>query len=151
MKTVLLIAAALLIGFKLFFDQPAPAPNETRTASVIERTQENSTDAVSDAYANRRSDIQVSGSGVVVKVLPDDRSGSRHQRFIIKLPSGQTLLVAHNIDLAPRVSGISTGDSVAFYGEYEWNAKGGVIHWIHRDPKGLHVAGWLKHGGRLYQ
>jgi len=43
------------------------------------------------------------------------------------------------------------GDSVAFKGEYEWNAEGGVIHWTHRDPEGAHVAGWLKHNGQTSQ
>ncbi|MEN8166167.1 MAG: DUF3465 domain-containing protein [Pseudomonadota bacterium] len=103
------------------------------------------------AYDNRQSDLQVQGEGVVKRVLSDDIDGSRHQRFILKLSTGQTLLIAHNIDLAPRISGLRTGDRVEFYGEYEWNAKGGVIHWTHHDPNGRHVGGWLKHGGRTYQ
>lgn len=76
---------------------------------------------------------------------------SRHQRFILTLSSGQTLLVAHNIDLAPRLASLKSGDSVAFNGVYEWNAKGGVIHWTHRDRSGRHQAGWLKHAGQTYQ
>lgn len=103
------------------------------------------------AFANRESNLQVQGSGVVQRVLSDDSDGSRHQRFILQLASGQTLLVAHNIDLAPRVAGISVGDRVEFNGEYEWNAQGGVMHWTHRDPQGRHEAGWLRHGGRTYQ
>jgi hypothetical protein len=103
------------------------------------------------AFENRRSDIQVQGSGRVSRVLADDNKGSRHQRFIVQLASGQTVLVAHNIDLASRVASIKAGDPVEFSGEYEWNERGGVIHWTHRDPQGSHVGGWIKHGGRTYQ
>ncbi|HNX53909.1 MAG TPA: DUF3465 domain-containing protein [Pontiellaceae bacterium] len=106
---------------------------------------------VASAFANHKSSIQVQGCGQVIKVLSDDNNGSRHQRFIIKLTSGQTLLIAHNIDLAKRVAAIQTGDTVAFSGEYEWNSQGGVIHWTHRDPEGKHAAGWLKHKGQVYQ
>jgi hypothetical protein len=97
------------------------------------------------------SGTQVEGSGVVTRILSDDDEGSRHQRFILRLPSGQTVLIAHNIDLAPRVEGLQEGDTVAFNGEFVWNAKGGVVHWTHRDPSGRHAAGWLKHQGQVVQ
>jgi hypothetical protein len=64
-----------------------------------------------------------------------DNQGSRHQRFILKLNSSQTLLIAYNIDLAPKIKNLKVGDHVNFYGEYEWNSKGGVIHWTHHDGK----------------
>jgi Protein of unknown function (DUF3465) len=102
------------------------------------------------AYNKRQSDLQVQGGGVVIKILSDDLKGSRHQRFILRLSSGQKLLVAHNIDLAPRIGGLNRGDKVEFYGEYEWNEKGGVIHWTHHDPNGRHVGGWLRHDGKTY-
>jgi len=113
----------------------------------------NVTEAASlhEAYKNQKSDVQVKGTGTVIRLLKDDNQGSRHQKFILKLPSGQTILIAHNIDLAPRINTISTGDSVQFYGEYEWNKKGGVVHWTHRDPRGHHIGGWLKHKGITYQ
>ena len=107
--------------------------------------------SISSAYETRTSNVQVRNTGIVVKILPDDNKGSRHQKFILKLPSGQTVLIAHNIDLAPRVNSINTGDSIEFYGEYEWNAKGGVVHWTHHDPAGLHKDGWLKHNGAVYK
>ncbi len=109
------------------------------------------TQEITSAYAAKTSDIQVGSSGVVVKTLPDDNTGSRHQRFILKLSTGQTVLVAHNIDLAPKIETLKVGDSVEFYGEYEWNKKGGVIHWTHHDPAGRHQGGWLKHRGTRYE
>ncbi len=102
-------------------------------------------------FERRASDVQVRGAGTVLRTLSDDNEGSRHQRFILELPSGHTLLVAHNIDLAPRIDSLKKGDRVEFFGEYEWNDRGGVIHWTHHDPQGRHVGGWLKHQGRTYQ
>jgi hypothetical protein len=98
-----------------------------------------------------RSGNQVTGGGTVIRILDDDDDGSRHQRFILEIGSGRTLLIAHNIDLAPRVEGLRAGDRVEFNGEYEWNDRGGVIHWTHHDPQGEHEPGWLKHNGRVYQ
>lgn len=105
---------------------------------------------VAEAYANRKDNVQVRAQGSVIKILPDDTQGSPHQRFIVRLGSGQTLLIAHNIELAPRIDALREGDRVEFFGEYEWNNKGGVIHWTHDDPQGRHVAGWIEHNGRRY-
>ena len=103
------------------------------------------------AFENQQSNLQIEGDGIVSKILPDDTKGSQHQRFILTLTNGQTLLIAHNIDLAPRIDNLNVGDTVQFYGEYEWNSKGGVVHWTHHDLSGRHQAGWLKHNGQIYQ
>ena len=106
---------------------------------------------LAQAFAHRERNVDVQGSGVVTQLLPDDNEGSRHQRFILRLASGQTLLVAHNIDVAKRIDSLKEGDQVAFRGEYEWNPMGGVIHFTHHDPQGRHASGWLKHNGQTYQ
>lgn len=121
----------------------------TAAPGAIEATHAH--DALRAAYENHSSGLEVRGAGEVIRVLPDDDAGIRHQRFILRTASGQTLLVAHNIDLAPRIGGLRVGDRVEFRGEYEWNAKGGVIHWTHRDPRGRHRGGWLEYEGRRYE
>ena len=102
------------------------------------------------AFENRQSDLIVTLTARVIRTLSDDNEGSRHQRFIIETSQGQSVLVAHNIDLAKRLNGLSSGDEIRIKGEYEWNDKGGVIHWTHHDPKGRHEGGWIEwHGERF--
>lgn len=143
----LLAVVLILVGLPIVSSRltdVGPRQSHTRSSSVAE-------DALAKAFQSQQSGVQVSGEGVVDRVLSDDNEGSRHQRFILRLASGQTLLIAHNIDLAPRVEALASGDRVLFYGQYEWNAEGGVIHWTHHDPEGRHVSGWLKSNGRTYQ
>ena len=123
----------------------------TSQVSVPKRGAVAADSPVGRAFKNRTSNVQLAGEGIVIRTLTDDLSGSRHQRFVVRLASGETVLVAHNIDIAPRVVGLHKNDSIRFYGEYVWNEKGGMIHWTHHDPKGHHAAGWLKHNGRTYQ
>lgn len=103
------------------------------------------------AFEEKRSSQQVSGAGTVVSVLPDDSDGSPRQRFTVRLPSGQTVLIAHKVDLSMRIESIRPGDKVTFYGHYEWNEEGGVVHRIQRGPQGEPVAGWIEHNGRRYR
>lgn len=123
---------------------PAPA-TEGGTATL------GGDDTIGRAFASGTSNIPVEGEGTVVRVLPDDLDGPRHQRFIVQLESGQTLLMAHNTDIAPRIDGLKPGDNVRFRGEYVWNAKGGVVHWTHHDPQGKHAEGWLVHNGKTFK
>lgn len=107
--------------------------------------------SVAYVLKDRTTGVQVEGEGTVIRVLPDDLDGDKHQRFIVRLAPGNTVLITHNIDIAPRVAGLKNGELIRFYGEYVRNGKGGVVHWTHHDPKGRHVAGWLKHNGQIYQ
>ena len=105
---------------------------------------------VEQAFRDRQSGIVVELSGTVTRKLTDDVEGSRHQRFVIELPSGHTLLVSHNIDLAARVP-VQVGNRVDLRGQYEWNDRGGVIHWTHHDPQGRRRGGWIRHHKRSYR
>ena len=149
MKKVLL---ALAILAAIYGWQRISGPGHPGTPAAISSSPPSYVDdELASAFQQQQSGIQVTGEGVVTRILDDVTDGSRHQRFILRLESGQTLLVAHNIDLAPRIASLSPGDTVAFNGEYEWNERGGLIHWTHRDPNGQHQAGWLKHDGETYQ
>ena len=153
MNRFLLIAAlAAAAYFALAPGHHTPDSQEAASRPGAALEAPGGSDAIlENAFTQRISKLQVTGQGTVVKVLRDDSNGSRHQRFIVRLDSGRTMLVAHNIDLAPRIETLRAGDTVVFNGEYEWNPKGGVIHWTHRDPQGRHPAGWIKHDGQTYQ
>ena len=92
----------------------------------------------------------VTVGGTVRRILPDDNEGSRHQRFILAMSDGRTLLVAHNIDLAERVP-LKTGDQLSLHGRYETNDRGGVIHWTHHDPDNRTSGGWIEFREKRYR
>lgn len=142
-----------LVVLAYFYDQGLIPDRGVETGNAQSGDQISGSDLrkITEAYRAQRSDVQVRGVGTVKKVLRDDLDGSRHQRFLLRLDNNQTLLVAHNIDLAPRIENLRKGDRVAFFGEYEWNNQGGVLHWTHHDPGGGHVGGWLRHQDRTYE
>lgn len=133
---ILLIIVLLTVG--LVACDPPSQPRGNRTP-------------ITRAFEQQARDVQVEGEGVVDRILSDDKSGSPHQRFIVRLTSGQTVLIEHNTELAPRIADLKEGDTVSFYGEYVWNSQGGIVHWTHHDPAGRHEAGWVRHYGRIYQ
>ncbi len=95
----------------------------------------------------RQSNVIITLDVTVINILSDDNQGDRHQRLILK--SGKnTLLLAHNIDIAPRVP-VKKGDFLKVRGEYEWNEKGGVVHWTHRSTSS-HADGWIIHNNKKY-
>lgn len=97
---------------------------------------------VQQLFAQKQSHVWTEFSGRVERLLADDNKGSRHQRFIVRTAPGVTVLVSHNIDLAPRAP-LRVGDSVSMRGEYIWNRQGGILHWTHHDPKNRHAGGWI--------
>ena len=105
---------------------------------------------IKDAFQRGQSHLWVEGEGEIIKILSDDNQGSRHQRFILSL-GDQTLLIDHNIDVAPRLPDLKVGEKITFYGEYLWNEKGGMVHWTHHDPNYRQPGGWLLYQGQKYQ
>ncbi|AJB47642.1 DUF3465 domain-containing protein [Acinetobacter nosocomialis] len=147
---ILLIAA--YFGLDLSGHKKNQSPSSSPATQHTETTFSNEgLDAIKAAYDRRQSNVQVQGSGRVKAILKEDNDGTKHQKFILVLKNGLSILVAHNIDLAPKIDDLHKGDIVEFNGEYEYNEKGGVLHWTHHDPQNRHENGWLKHNGHIYQ
>jgi len=124
----------------------------TSTSAPTSTSQSASADLqrIAEAAEQRQSGFMVTVPAKVIRLLPDDNEGSRHQKFLVRLANDQTLLVAHNIDLASRVP-LERGDDLQLRGQYEWNERGGVLHWTHHDPKGWRDGGWIVHNGNKYE
>jgi hypothetical protein len=142
---------ALALQHGVFDRAAAPSLSEAQAQAGQLSPQRCDDNALASAYRNHESRVEVCGHAILAKVLKDDTQGARHQRIIVRLPSGQTVLIAYNFDIAPRIEGLRVGSPIEFTGEYEWNGQGGVVHWTHRDPGGHHPAGWIRYGGRQYQ
>lgn len=146
-RLIQLVIVAALLMLALYINQTDKTGIQSPSTDVTVTK----VDGVVKAYTQKKSDVLVRGKGEVVKLLADDLKGSKHQRFLVRYNDKQTLLISHNIDLAPRIDGLQVGDIVEFYGEYVYNKKGGIIHWTHHDPAGRHPDGWLRHKEKVYQ
>ena len=94
------------------------------------------------AQQQRMIKTEVTGRAPVKELLPDDLEGLKHERFLLRLSNGSTVLVAHDISYAPRVP-LAEGDLIVIHGEYIWNERGGLIHWTHRSDTPRHEGGWI--------
>lgn len=131
----------------LLYSVERPSGNAEIPDSAVADSQPS---AAAEAFSSRTSGVMMTLEGTVIRLLPDDNDGSRHQRFIIRLADEQTLLVSHNIDLAPRAP-ITLDAEVRLRGQYEWNDRGGVLHWTHHDPDGDRAGGWIEVDGKRYR
>jgi Protein of unknown function (DUF3465) len=141
-QSVLVIIAVVAIALLQYLEKGANqgTPSTQRPATVEQKINPDSWSSGQWATV----------SGTVKRTLADDNDGFRHQRFILAVPGGKTLLVAHNIDLAERVP-LKTGDQLSLHGRYETNDRGGVMHWTHHDPDGSTSGGWIEFNGKRYR
>src|SRR3569832_535480 len=94
-KTLFAAFAVLLAALIYVWGDNGLAPPAATPQSGI-AIAEDGDSRIAAAYRDQISGLIVETSGVVARVLPDDNQGSRHQRFILRLRSGQTVLVSHN-------------------------------------------------------
>jgi uncharacterized protein DUF3465 len=92
MKKLLLLIAIVAAGYFGLVQYRGSGP----IAEFVETTASSSDSELARAFESRSSNVQVEGQGSVAKLLSDDTAGSRHQRFILRLQSGQTVLIAQH-------------------------------------------------------
>jgi len=156
-KTIFIIVVGFIVATLNYISSNKDlSPENKNTDLLVDKnkqataTDNNSANIIRQAYLKRKSGLWITTPGTVIKRLKDDREGSQHQRFLIRVAPDITLLVSHNIDLAPRVP-LQRGDTIQLRGVYEWNNKGGLLHWTHHDPGGKKKGGWIKLNGRVYR
>jgi hypothetical protein len=142
---VTLIFAAILGGYEYF-----QKSGSTSASAPAISNQQQTLDRIRKAANNQESGWWLTVEGTVIKLLKDDTKGHEHQKFLIKLAPDITLLVAHNTTLAKRVP-VKKGDNIKLRARYEWNHRGGVLHWTHHDPKGRKKGGWIYHKNTFYK
>jgi len=110
--------------------------------------------AVYDAWSGHQSRVEVTASGSVARVLGTHSGPSgRHEGFLLHLTGaaghGLTVRVETNVDITGPVP-LSAGDGVEVRGEYVYDARGGLIHYTHHDPRGRHPGGFVRVGKLVY-
>lgn len=149
-RRILFFVAVILVYAVYAWQQrstaPPPHPAREETSAAFQEGES----AVLELYRERRSGVMVEVDARVIELLADDTRPPRHQRFVVALSRGHTLLISHNIDLAPRAP-ITVGDRARIRGQYEWNERGGVVHWTHHDPRGRRRGGFIRHREQEYR
>lgn len=147
--TIKFIALVAILALSWYYNQGSHDKNQKIEEHSLESF--NTEQTLRNYYEQRISGKMIKLSAKVIKLLADDLEAPRHQKFIIKVASDMTILVTHNIDLADRINSLKVGDNIQLYGQYEWNQRGGIVHWTHHDPKGKRQAGWIQHQGKTYK
>ena len=102
------------------------------------------------AFFDHRSEFMTEVSGTVARILVDDRSDPRTQKFVIRLENGQSVLVVHDHVAARRVP-VAIDDTVKVRGLYRWSETGGTVLFTEMDPSPRRRHGWVEHEGKRYQ
>ncbi len=129
-------------------NRPADATSQPKRVAAVATSPR-----IGQAYREHLTHVWVEDSGTVTRFLREDTKRPRHERFVVRIDGADdlTVMIAHNIDLAPRVP-CKRGDAVSFRGEYIWSEQGGIVHWTHRDPQGgKNSGGWIRWRDFVYR
>ena len=144
---ILSVLAALVgggVGYDVLTDDVPAEP--TREEAPAEVASPKPAERKRCIFASYRDGEWVTGWGTVKKILPDDTVPPCHQRFLLVDPTGETLLIANNIDRWPRLADLHVGDIVEFKGEFKDGERGYLVHWTHPDTSGRRPGGYVRKG-----
>lgn len=137
-------------GFNLWKFLSSPFGNfKSSTSTNVKLRQDEYVD-IYQAQSQHLKHVEVLVTAQVYKILPTDHYGIPHERFLIKLNNNTTVLIAHNLNMAPSAP-LNSGQEVTIKGEYIWNNLGGVIHWTHHTDTPYHVGGYILSNGITYK
>lgn len=105
---------------------------------------------VEKAFHEQQSGLMVEVDGSVVRILETHADSERFQEFVIRIVSGQTVLIVNDTAKADPIP-LSVGDGVTARGEYKWTENGGTIRFTYRDSSRQRRHGWIDHQGDRYQ
>lgn len=102
------------------------------------------------AVSSRQSQFYVEGAELVVtNVLPDDTDGLPHQKWEARLSDGSIIMVVYNSNMGERIP-VEIGATFSVGGQFIWTADGGLVHWVHSDPKHKRPDGYVMFNGVVY-
>jgi len=136
----LLVVVGGLVAIRLSHRQTSLA--EARYASRIGCA------SVAVASRDHRAFLWLTMAARVSDILPDSFGRYRHQRFLLRCPTGQQILIVNDVTVGQRVP-VKLGDRVAAHGEYIWNRQGGLIHFTHSSAGA--EQGWILRGDHVYE
>lgn len=144
---ILSVLAALIgggVGYDVLTDDVPAEPTREEAPAEVEAPKP--AERKRCIFASFRDGEWVTGWGTVKKILPDDTVPPCHQRFLLVDPTGETLLIANNIDRWPRLADLHVGDIVEFKGEFKDGERGYLVHWTHPDTSGRRPGGYVRKG-----
>lgn len=102
------------------------------------------------AVNSRQNQFYVEGAQLVVtNILPDDTQGLPHQKWEARLSDGSIVMIVYNSDMGERIP-VQIGATFSVGGQFIWTPQGGLVHWVHADPKHKRPDGYVMFDGVIY-
>jgi hypothetical protein len=122
----------------------------SNAVEAVEPSPASSSNGLHELLFRNHSYVEAEGA-VVMLIEPEKAASERRQKFVVRLASGNMILVRHDTDTAAAIEDLKLGDTVRFAGEYTFGQNGDEISNTFADPTGAHKSGWIRHNGRTYQ